>query len=73
MKGVCDPGRKFRPGFYSPYLEYCPLHSAADGNTHRVLWDWQQNGLKPRTSRLRGTAGKQIRRDTGEFLKSLIE
>ena len=38
---------------------------------HRVLWDWQQNGLKPLTSRLRGTAGKQISRDTRKFLKSL--
>jgi hypothetical protein len=39
---------------------------------HRVLWDWYHNGLKPRTSRLRGTAGKQIPRDTRKFLKSLI-
>lgn len=39
---------------------------------HRVLWDWQQNGIRPRTSRLRGTAGKQIRRDTLKFLKSLV-
>jgi uncharacterized protein YbaA (DUF1428 family) len=39
---------------------------------HRVLWDWHRNGLKPRTSRLRGTAGKQIQRDTRKFLKSLI-
>jgi len=39
---------------------------------HRVLWDWQQNGMKPRTSRLRGTAGKDICRDTRKFLKSLI-
>jgi hypothetical protein len=40
---------------------------------HRVLWDWHRNGLRPRISRLRGTAGKQIRRDTRKFLKSLIE
>jgi hypothetical protein len=39
---------------------------------HRVLWDWHHNGLKPRTSRLRGTAGKQIARDIRKFLKSLI-
>ena len=39
---------------------------------HRVLWDWHHNGLKPRTSRLQGTAGKQISRDTRKFLKSLI-
>jgi hypothetical protein len=39
---------------------------------HRVLWDWQQNGIRPRTSRLRGTAGNQIRRDTLKFLKSLV-
>lgn len=39
---------------------------------HRVLWDWQQNGMKPLTSRLRGTAGREIRRDTRKFLKSLI-
>ena len=39
---------------------------------HRVLWDWQRNGLKPRTTRLRGTAGSQIRRDTLKFLKSLL-
>ena len=39
---------------------------------HRVLWDWHHNGIKPRTSRLRGTAGKEIRRDTRKFLKSLI-
>jgi hypothetical protein len=39
---------------------------------NRVLWDWQQNGMKPRTSRLRGTAGKDICRDTRKFLKSLI-
>ncbi len=39
---------------------------------HRVLWDWHRNGLKPRTSRLRGTAGNQIRRDTLKFLNSLI-
>jgi len=39
---------------------------------HRVLWDWQQNGIRPRTSRLRGTAGKQIRRDTLKFVKSLV-
>jgi AbiU2 len=38
---------------------------------HRVLWDWYHNGMKPRTSRLRGTAGKQIERDTRKFLKSL--
>lgn len=39
---------------------------------HRVLWDWHRNGVKPRTSRLRSTAGKQIRRDTLRFLKPLI-
>ncbi len=39
---------------------------------HRVLWDWQQNGIRPRTSRLRGTAGKQIRRDTLKLVKSLV-
>jgi hypothetical protein len=39
---------------------------------HRVLWDWQQNGIRPRTSRLRGKAGKQIRRDTLKFVKSLV-
>jgi hypothetical protein len=39
---------------------------------HRVLWDWHHNGLKPRTSRLRCTAGKQIARDIRKFLKSLI-
>lgn len=39
---------------------------------HRVLWDWQQNGIRPRTSHLGGTAGKQIRRDTLKFLKSLV-
>jgi hypothetical protein len=39
---------------------------------HRVLWDWQRNGLKPRTSRLRGMAGREIRRDIRKFLKSLI-
>ena len=39
---------------------------------HRVLWDWQQNGIKPRTSRLRRTAGKEIRRNTVKFLKSLV-
>ncbi len=39
---------------------------------HRVLWDWQQNGVRPRTSRLLGTAGKQIRRDTLKFVKSLV-
>lgn len=39
---------------------------------HRVLWDWQQNSIRPRTSRLRGTAGNQIRRDTVKFLKSLV-
>ena len=42
------------------------------GKIHRVLWDWHHNGLKPRTSRLRGTAGKQIARDIRKFLKSLI-
>jgi hypothetical protein len=39
---------------------------------HHVLWHWQQNGVRPRTSRLRGTAGKQIRRDTLKFLQSLV-
>lgn len=39
---------------------------------HRVFWDWHRNGLKPRTSRLRGTAGEQVRRDTRKFLASLI-
>jgi hypothetical protein len=38
---------------------------------HHVLWHWQQNGVRPRTSRLRGTAGKQIRGDTLNFLQSL--
>lgn len=40
---------------------------------HRVLWDWQQNGIRPRTSRLRGTAGNQTRRDTLKFLKALVK
>jgi hypothetical protein len=39
---------------------------------HDVLWHWYRNGVTPRTTRLRGTAGKQIPRDTRKFLKSLI-
>ena len=41
-------------------------------NLHGVLWHWYRNGLKPRASRLRGTAGVRIRRDTREFLNSLV-
>lgn len=41
-------------------------------NLHRVLWDWYRNGLEPRTSRLRGTAGKQIENETRKFLRSLL-
>ena len=41
-------------------------------NFHGVLWDWYRNGLKPRSSRLRNTPGGPIRRDTLEFLNSLI-
>ncbi len=39
---------------------------------HRVLWDWQQNGIRPRISHLRGTAGNEIRLDTLKFVKSLV-
>lgn len=39
---------------------------------HRVLWDWQQNGIRPRISHLRGTAGNEIRRDTLKFVESLV-
>ena len=39
---------------------------------HYVLWDWQQNGIRPRISQLRVTAGNQTRRDTLRFLRSMI-
>jgi hypothetical protein len=37
-----------------------------------VLWHWYRNGVRPRTSRLRGTGGKEIQRKTLKFLESLI-
>jgi len=39
---------------------------------HNVLWHWYRNGVRPRTSRLRGTGGKAIQRKTVKFLESLI-
>jgi len=39
---------------------------------HNVLWHWYRNGVRPRTSRLRGTGGKEIQRKTLKFLESLI-
>jgi hypothetical protein len=39
---------------------------------HNVLWHWYRNGVRPRTSRLRGTGGKEIQRKTVKFLESLI-
>lgn len=38
---------------------------------HDVLWHWYRNGVTPRPSRLRGTAGKEIRKKTLKFLRSL--
>jgi len=38
---------------------------------HNVLWHWYRNGVRPRTSRLQGTGGKEIQRKTLKFLKSL--
>jgi hypothetical protein len=42
------------------------------GKLHNVLWHWFRNGVRPRTSRLRGTGGKEIQRKTLKFLESLI-
>jgi len=39
---------------------------------HRVLWDWYCNGMTPRPSHLRGTAGEQIQKRTQKFLQSLL-
>jgi hypothetical protein len=39
---------------------------------HNVLWHWYRNGVRPRTSRLRDTAGKEIQRTTLKFLRSLL-
>jgi hypothetical protein len=39
---------------------------------HHVLWHWYRNGVTPRTSRLPGTAGKEIQRKTLKFLRSLL-
>jgi AbiU2 len=39
---------------------------------HRALWDWYRNGVRPRTSRLRGTAGNDIQESTLKFLQSLL-
>jgi hypothetical protein len=39
---------------------------------HNVLWHWYRNGVTPRTSHLRGTAGKEIQQETLKFLNSLI-
>jgi hypothetical protein len=39
---------------------------------HRVLWDWYRNGMTPRPSRLRCTAGEQIQKRTQKFLQSLL-
>jgi hypothetical protein len=39
---------------------------------HHVLWHWYRNGVTPRTSRLRGTAGKEIQKKTLKFLRSLL-
>lgn len=39
---------------------------------HGALWHWLRNGRKPRLSPLRHSAGKQIKRDTSKFLKSLV-
>lgn len=39
---------------------------------HRVLWDWYRNGVTPRPSHLRRTAGKEIQKKTQKFLQSLL-
>ena len=39
---------------------------------HRVVWDWYRNGVKPRTSHLRGRAGNEIQKRTLKFLQSLL-